>query len=98
MPEKSDAEKQIQYDKAVAEVKDLRKKIDAVIQLSRKLNGVGDDPSQRYNPKSRALSLVTTNLEQGKMWAGKRLEELGSPFPAELADRAEETNENETVD
>lgn len=70
------------------EVKELRKKIDAVIQDSKHLNQVGDDHSVHYQPASRALSIATTKLEEAKMWCGKRLEELGSEFPAELADKS----------
>ena len=37
----------------------------------------------------REAALVKTKLQEAKMWAGKILEELGSPFPKELADKAE---------
>ena len=36
----------------------------------------------------REISIVVTKLQEAKMWAGKILEALGSPFPAELADKA----------
>ncbi|MGF6428240.1 hypothetical protein ABIE91_003460 [Bradyrhizobium elkanii] len=38
---------------------------------------------------AREIALVRTKLQEAKMWAGKILEVLGSPFPAELADKAE---------
>ncbi len=64
-----------------APVKDLRKQIDACVLSVDKL-------TEQYGG-SRALSLVRTKLEEAKMWGGKRLEELGSPFPKDLADKAE---------
>jgi hypothetical protein len=36
-----------------------------------------------------ATDQVRIHLVAAKMWAGKILEGLGNPFPAELADRAE---------
>lgn len=39
---------------------------------------------------SRALSLMFTHAEETKMWGGKRLEELGTDFPKELADKSKE--------
>lgn len=62
----------------IADVKDFRKSVDALIQK------VEADFSG-----SRELSLVKTKLEEAKMWAGKELANLGSEYPAELADKAE---------
>lgn len=36
----------------------------------------------------REMALVRTKLQEAKMWAGKCLEVLGTPFPAELRDEA----------
>lgn len=66
------------------EIHEFRKEIDHVIQHSQDLQ----DVIQR-NPGGREISLVTTKLQEGKMWAGKILEAFGSPFPKELADKAE---------
>jgi len=62
----------------------FRKNIDAVIQAAQSLqNQIG------RNNGGREISLVVTKLQEGKMWAGKILEAFGSPFPKELADKAE---------
>jgi phosphopantetheinyl transferase len=37
---------------------------------------------------SRAYSLMFTHAELSKMYGGKRLEELGTEFPAALADKS----------
>jgi len=37
---------------------------------------------------SRAYSLMFTHAELAKMYGGKRLEEMGTEFPAELADKS----------
>ena len=64
-----------QYDEAIKTTKELRVEIDGAIQ------------SAKAAGNSRALSLVVTKLEEAKMWAGKRLEELGSELPAEYRDQ-----------
>lgn len=38
---------------------------------------------------SRAYSLMFTHAELAKMYGGKRLEEMGTEFPAELADKSQ---------
>lgn len=65
------------------EIHAFRKEIDAVIQKSQDLQS-----SFGRNPGGREISLVVTKLQEGKMWAGKILEAIGSPFPPELADKA----------
>ncbi len=60
-----------------SEVKALRVQIDACIQEVSRM------------PASRALSLVKTKLEEAKMWAGKRFEELGRELPKQYQDKAE---------
>jgi hypothetical protein len=61
---------------SVQQIKDLRVSIDACINQVESLEG------------SRALSLVKTKLEEAKMWAGKRFEELGRELPKEYQDKA----------
>lgn len=59
-------------------VHDLRLNIDRVIQEA------------KSHESTRAISLVITKLEEAKMWAGKRLEELGSELPKEYRDKVED--------
>ncbi len=66
------------------EIHAFRKEIDAVIQKAQTLQNTFG----RANG-GREISLVVTKLQEGKMWAGKILEAIGSPFPPELADKAE---------
>lgn len=65
------------------EVKALRVQIDACIKESIRLSAVIG-----RGAGGRELSLVTTKLQEGKMWAGKILEELGSELPAQYRDEA----------
>ena len=61
----------------------LRKRIDAVIQEAQALqNGIGRDVG------GREISLVVTKLQEGKMWAGKILEAMGSELPEQFRDQA----------
>lgn len=61
-------------------IKDFRKSIDALIISVPNV----------HDYKTREVSKhVSTKLIEAKMWAGKMLESLGNPFPAELADKAE---------
>lgn len=60
---------------------DFRKEIDANIK--------GAELRLKQSPKyAREMALVRTKLQEAKMWAGKCLEVLGSPFPEELRDEA----------
>lgn len=66
------------------EIHEFRKEVDAVIVKAQELQKrIGHDAG------GREISIVVTKLQEGKMWAGKILESFGSPFPAELADKAE---------
>lgn len=66
------------------EIHEFRKEVDAVIQKAQALQTkIGRTDG------GREISLVVTKLQEGKMWAGKILEAFGSPFPKELADKAE---------
>ncbi len=64
-------------------IHNFRKAIDAVIQESFKVKAEMDS-----TPGARPASIVVTKLEEGKMWAGKILEAMGSPYPDDLADKA----------
>jgi hypothetical protein len=72
----------------VAEVKQFRKEIDANIQKAETM--LSGYPTELLHVScAREISLVRTKLQEAKMWAGKILEVLGNPFPAELADKAD---------
>ena len=58
------------------EIKALRVTIDGAIQEA------------KTQTPSRATSLVVTKLEEAKMWAGKRFEEIGRELPKEYQDKA----------
>lgn len=74
-------------------IKEFRREIDGLIQkVSRR------DFSQEATQNQGVLlgayghyetEQVRTKLTEAKMWAGKILEALGSPFPKELADKAQ---------
>jgi len=61
---------------------EFRKQIDAAIQ-------VAEQDLTTKPTYAREMALVRTKLQEAKMWAGKCLEVQGSPFPKELADKAE---------
>lgn len=64
----------------VQPIKDLRVEIDhCILTVDKRL---AEEPS-------RALSLAKTKLEEAKMWAGKRFEEIGRTLPKEYQDKAE---------
>lgn len=67
----------------VEDIKTFRKEIDANIN---KAEAYLATPSNY----GREMSLVRTKLQEAKMWAGKVLEVVGNPFPAELADKADQ--------
>lgn len=60
----------------------MRKSIDAIIQWSDELR------KDRDSDYGREMSLVHTKLQEAKMWTGKCLETIGSPFPEKLRDEA----------
>lgn len=64
-------------------IHELRKEIDANIFAAEQLLM---NPTGHYKPAGREIALVRTKLQEAKMWAGKILEVMGAPFPAELAD------------
>lgn len=77
-------------------IKDFRKAVDALIQRSTRPYNQREQVSGSicfggYGAPltSQAEEQVRLKLTEAKMWAGKMLEGLGNPFPAELADKAE---------
>lgn len=70
------------------EVKQFRKEIDANIQKAEEMLA-GYPAELRHISCAREIALVRTKLQEAKMWAGKILEVIGSPFPPELADKAD---------
>jgi hypothetical protein len=68
-----------------ATIHQLRKEIDAVTQKFQNLQG---QVAAHKGKGGREIALVVTKLQEGKMWAGKILEALGSELPAEYADKA----------
>lgn len=75
---------EITKEEKIALVKTLRVNIDATINEAKALA----DKLQSFHGK-REASLVITKLQEGKMWAGKILEELGSELPKQFQDKAE---------
>ena len=65
-----------------AMVKDLRKKVDAIMEEVKAA-------IERVPMGKAEMTLSWRKLQEGKMWLGKVLEEMGSPFPPELADKAD---------
>lgn len=87
MEEEAQDDGQIHMTKCQHDLHEFRKEIDANIKKAESMLGIGEDshPSPVYG---REMALVRTKLQEAKMWAGKCLEVLGSPFPAELRDEA----------
>lgn len=78
------SEEQIKPETAQDSIHAFRKDIDAVIQKAQIFQN-----SMNNQPGKHEIDKVVDKLKEGKMWAGKILEEMGSPFPKELADKAE---------
>lgn len=82
----------MERDRLLPLIKDFRKEIDALMQrVSVKQHPMAADSLvvHSYAPSvDEAYEQVRINLTNAKMWAGKMLEGLGNPFPAELADKA----------
>ena len=69
--------------KMISCIHGLRVEIDRVIKLA-----IEHSEELGREAGGREISLTITKLQEGKMWAGKVLEALGSPFPQELRDEA----------
>lgn len=61
-------------------VKQFRVQADALMGFAKRL-------ADKFGG-SRAYALMFTHAELSKMYGGKRLEEMGTEFPAELADKS----------
>lgn len=73
----------------VEEIKAFRVEVDALIQKSEKIVlPYGKAP---YILKNTAERKVFEHLTEAKMWLGKCLEAMGTEFPKELADKAEQS-------
>jgi hypothetical protein len=87
MNEAKEIDVQKNKDSYIAEIKQFRKEIDANIQKAESM--LESYPVElQHISCGREIALVRTKLQEAKMWAGKILEVLGSPFPPELADKA----------
>lgn len=77
-------------DRYVPIIKEFRQQIDALIQRVPKsyMNAPKDAILINAFSVHEARDQVRIHLTNAKMWAGKMLEALGNPFPAELADKA----------
>jgi len=84
---------EMERERMVPLIKEFRQQIDALIQ---KVPHGYPNPNDGMPLKCRAYAAMTDeaytqvriHLTSAKMWAGKMLEGLGNPFPAELADKA----------
>lgn len=77
----------------------FRSEIDQCIKRAELYLGTNVLDDQMFNESTlktirthsgREMALVRTKLQEAKMWAGKCLEAVGAPFPAELRDEAVE--------
>ena len=80
MPPATPATDQQKLDHQIEQIKNFRKQADSLMVESKRL-------SDQFGG-SRAFSLMFTHAELAKMYGGKRLEELGTEFPVELADKS----------
>lgn len=79
-------EEQTQLEK---DLHQLRKDIDVNIKTTGKFKitpEMAEDCSEDIIKCQREIALAYTKLQEAKMWAGKCLEAIGSPFPEELRD------------
>ena len=92
----------------VEDIKTLRVAIDLLIQEIEKPGTSDTGPvdatgGANYDLYFKAKDTAHTKLIEAKMWCGKMLEGLGTPFPANLADKANgpvtvgSTTANETL-
>lgn len=81
---------EMEREKWVPIIKEFRQQIDALIQRVPRSYGNASENAILINAfgVSEARDQVRIHLTDAKMWAGKMLEGLGNPFPAELADKA----------
>ena len=80
----------MEREKWVPIIKEFRQQIDGLIQRVPRSYGNAPENAILVNAfgVGEARDQVRIHLTDAKMWAGKMLEGLGNPFPAELADKA----------
>lgn len=82
----------------IQDLHDFRVQIDSCIKIAA-LFKLQPNQEARYvnqGKMQREIALLYTKLLEAKMWAGKCLEAIGSPFPAHLRDEAYESNSIKT--
>ena len=74
----------------VEQIKAKRVEIDALIQFVSKEQELGEEGLHNVDEALYSMAGYQTlvHLTNAKMWLGKMLEGRGTPFPAELADKA----------
>lgn len=74
----------------VEQIKSKRVEIDALIQFVSKEQDLGEEGIHNADDSLYSMAAYQTlvHLTNAKMWLGKMLEGRGTPFPAELADKA----------
>ncbi len=74
----------------VEQIKSKRVEIDALIQFVSKEQDLGEEGINNADESLYSMASYQTlvHLTNAKMWLGKMLEGRGTPFPAELADKA----------
>jgi hypothetical protein len=81
----------------VPRIKQFRKEVDGLIRRASRRNYNDESDGKEIVPNAfetqEAVTQVRIHLTSAKMWAGKILESLGNPFPADLADKAEQKDE-----
>ena len=72
-----------------ASLHQLRKDIDANIKATKAYKPeAGQTISENMRIIQREIEIAYTKLQEAKMWVGKCLEAINSPFPEELRDEA----------
>ena len=77
-------QKRVEQEKAEAFLHGFRTRISSVIDIA---DGARQDRESGFG---REMSITHTKLQEAKMWVGKCLEAINSPFPEDLRDEAKE--------
>ena len=80
-------------ERLVPEIKEFRKTVDGLIRRVT-MPPTPDSIAPHAFGTREPVDQVRIHLIDAKMWAGKILEALGNPFPAELADSSVKDPEN----
>ena len=82
-------EKSEEQEKTEVFLHDFREQIDACIKKAEsKIVKFNEETTRERSLMAREMALVRTKLQEAKMWTGKCLEAIDSPFPKELRDEA----------